>query len=275
VAWAALSLGPLANGNFGTGDLSGWTSLGSASVVGAQGNIVPPAGSYQAQIGSGSDSDPGGDLVPALGLARPGSGHRGARLAKHPGNPGSNDPNFADVAEAALETALNLPAGAIGTALPNSFAPTNGSAIYQTFTATAGTTITFNWNFATNEAIPSQWDAALYTLQVGSNQAQVFELADTTQSSVVNVVGTGANPFARMTGYKTTSVALPGTGTYTVGFISMQTGDDSVSSATYIGNVQIAASPSPTPAPTAWSLVLMGLGLIAVYSGVRGLRRAI
>jgi len=274
VAWAALSLGPLANGNFGTGDLSGWTSLGSASVVGTQGNIVPPAGSYQAQIGSGSDNSAGGAVVPAFGLARPGSGHQGARAAKHPGNPTANDPNFADVAEAALETTLNLPAGAIMTALPNSFAPTNGSAIYQTFTGTAGTTLTFDWNFATNETVPSQWDAALYTLQVGSNQAHVFELADTTQSSVVNVVGTGASPFARMTGYKTTSVALPGTGTYTIGFISMQTGDDSVSSATYIGNVQVGGSPSPTPPPAAWSLVLAGLGFIAIYSGVLRLRRA-
>jgi hypothetical protein len=286
VAWAALSLGPIANGNFATGDLTGWNTLGSASAVGTQGNIVPPTGSYQAQIGSGSDSagGAGGDggggtaVVPAFGFARRVSGHRSARAAaaaNRPGNPAPNDPNFADVAEATLETTLNLPAGAIHATLPNNFAPTNGSAIYQTFTATAGTTLSFNWNFATNEKIPSQYDAALYTLQVGSNPAQVFELADTTQAGVVNVAGTGVSPFTMMTGYKTATVVLPSTGTYTVGFISMQTQDDSVASATYIGNVQGGGSISPTPAPAAWSLGLMGLGFIAIYSGVRRLRRAI
>ncbi len=282
VAWAALSFGPLANGNFAAG-LTGWTMLGSGSVVGAQGNIVPPVGNYQAQIGSGKDSGAGGGVVPAFGFAKPGSGHRSARGAQsksatpanHPGNPTPNDPNFADVPEATLEAALNLPAGAIATALPNNYAPTNGSAIYQTFTGTAGTLLSFNWNFATNEKIPTQYDAALYSLQVGSNQAQVFELADTTQAGIVNLDAGAASPFATMTGYKTTSVILPSTGTYTIGFISMQTLDDTIASATYINNVQAGASPSQGPAPAAWSLGLLGLGFIAIYSGMRRLRRAI
>ena len=179
------------------------------------------------------------------------------------------------MAEATLETTLHLPAGAIQAALPNNYVPTNGSAIYQTFTATAGSTLSFNWNFATNEKIPSQYDAALYTLQVGSSPAQVFELADTTQAGVVNVAGTGASPFAMMTGYKTTTVVLASTGTYTIGFVSMQTQDDSVASATYISNVQGGSSISAAPAPAAWSLGLLGLGFIAIYSGVRRLRRAI
>lgn len=278
VAWAAFSLvGPLINGNFATGDLTGWNTLGSGAIVGAQGNIVPTTGSFQAQIGSGNDSEVA-SVVPAFGFAKPGSVHRSARPARpavsHSGNQSSSDPNFADVAEATLESTLNLPAGAIATALPNNFAPTFGSAIYQTFSATAGATLSFHWNFATNEEIPTQWDAALYSLQSGSNPAQVFELADTTQSSVLTVAGTGANPFAIMTGYKTATVVLPSTGAYTVGFISMQTGDNSVASATYIGNVQASGSSSPTPAPAAWSLGLLGLGFIAIYSGVRRLRRA-
>ena len=278
VAWAALSLGPIANGNFATGDLTGWNTLGSATAIGTQGNIVPAVGSFQAQIGSGSDSSGGTALVPAFGFAKHASGRRSARAAaaaNRPGNPAPNDPNFADVAEATLETTLHLPAGAIQAALPNNYVPTNGSAIYQTFTATAGSTLSFNWNFATNEKIPSQYDAALYTLQVGSSPAQVFELADTTQAGVVNVAGTGASPFAMMTGYKTTTVVLPSTGTYTVGFVSMQTQDDSVASATYISNVQGGSSISAAPAPAAWSLGLLGLGFIAIYSGVRRLRRAI
>jgi len=280
VAWAAFSfIGPLTNGNFATGDLTGWSTLGSGAVVGAQGSIVPTTGSYQAQIGSGKDDSGGAEAVPAFGFAKLGSVHRSARGARpkvsHPGNPSPTDPDFADVPEATLESTLNLPAGAIATALPNNLAPTNGSAIYQTFSATAGTTLSFQWNFATNEIIPSSWDAALYSLQVGSNQAKVFELADTTQSSVVSLAAGGASPFTSMTGYKTAAVVLPSTGTYTVGFISMQTGDDEVSSATYISNVQAGTGggSSPTPAPAGWSLGLLGLGFIAIYSGVRRLRR--
>jgi hypothetical protein len=289
VAWAALSLGPLANGSFATGDLTGWHTLGSASVVGAQGNIVPPVGGHQAQIGSGSDDAPpppggaGGAAVRALGFAKPGPGHWSARGAQsksatpasRPGNPGPNDPNFADVPVATLETTLNLPAGAIQAALPNNYAPSNGSAIYQTFAGTAGTALTFNWNFATNEKIPTRYDAALYSLQVGSNPAQVFELADTTQASLLSLAAGASSPFITMTGYKTTTVILPSTGTYTIGFISMQTLDDTLASATYINNVQVGASPSNGPVPAAWSLGLLGLGFIAIYSGMRRLRRAI
>lgn len=280
VAWAALSLAPLANGTFATADLTAWNTLGNGSVVGAQGNIVPPVGSYQAQIGSGIDqgSGSGGNLlVPTFGFAKPGSDHLSGRTA--PSKLPTAKIAFAnDVTEANLETALNLPAGAIATALPNDLAPTDGSAIYQTFSALAGATLSFNWNFATNEKAGQKYDAALYTLQVGSNQAQVIELADTTQLTPSSLAAGAASPFTIMTGYKTASVNLPFTGAYTVGFISMQTDDNVVASATYIDNVQVVGgSPAPIqgPAPATWSLGLLGLGSITVYSGIRRLRKSI
>ncbi len=104
----------------------------------------------------------------------------------------------------------------------------------------------------------------------------MFELADTTQSSVLNQNPGAASNFAAMTGYTLKSVNLPSAGTYTIGFFSMQTGDDSVSSATYISNVQVNGSgPSvpSTPAPATLSLGLLGLGMLALYSGVRKLRQ--
>jgi hypothetical protein len=236
-------------------------------------------GNYQAQIGSGVDpgsSLGGAVLAPSFGFAKPGSGHMSGRTAQ------SKLPTakiaFADVTEASLETALNLPAGAIATALPNDLAPTNGSAIYQTFSALAGATLSFNWNFATNEKAGQKFDAALYTLQVGSNQAQVVELADTTQLTPSSPAAGAASPFTIMTGYKTLSASLPFTGAYTVGFISMQTDDNAVASATYINDVQVVGG-SPTPiqgsVPATWSLGLLGLGFITICSGVRRLRRSI
>lgn len=274
---AALSLGAINNGNFASGSLAGWSSLGGASAVGTLGNIVPTAGNlYQAQIGSGKDSADaggGGAAVGALGFNKPGAIHRSSLAArfKHP----AARIDFADVTVGTIETTLNLPTGAIAAALPNDYPPTFGSVIYQSFSATAGTTLSFDWNYATNERIPSQYDAALYSLQVGANPAQVFELADSTQTGAVTVAGTAGNPFAFMTGYHTTSVVLPSTGTYTVGFISIQTEDDSAASATYVSNVQGGTSPPPQgPVPATWSLGLLGLGFIAIYSGVRRLRRA-
>ena len=245
IVWGAMSLGPIVNGTFATGDLSGWNSLGTAAAVGTLGNIVPTIGNYQAQIASGN----GGYAL-------------------------SPTPVFPDVPVATLEATLNLPAAVLTTALPNNNTPFAGSAIYQSFTATAGTTLTFDWNFATNEKIPQSFDAGVVTLLApGSAQATATELADTTQTASFQA-GTGASPFVYVTGYKTTVLNLPSTGTYTVGFIALQTHDDTVSSGLYISNVRGGSVLPFSPVPAAWSLGLLGLGFIAIYSGIRKFRRA-
>jgi hypothetical protein len=274
ISWFGFSVPGLTNGNF-NGSLAGWTTVGSASAVGTEGNIAPVSGSFQALIGSGDDDDT---------LARKSSaGHphisRRRSLAPRPShapNPKAGDPDFPDVPEASLESVLGLAPGAIGVALPNNRTPTDGSVLYQTFSAAAGSTLAFYWNFATNEEIPSPYDAALYSLRFGSNQANVYELADTTETGLVDEDPGGASNFAAMTGYQLQSIVLPSTGTYTIGFISMQTGDNDVSSATFISDVTLNGSsiPATTPAPAAWSLGLLGLGFLAIYSGVRKFRQA-
>jgi hypothetical protein len=276
ISWFGLSIPGLTNGNFAGGSLAGWSSLGSTFAVGTQGNIAPIGGSFQALIGSGSDDDET-PSVRKLVKPRAHRAHRSRTIsAKHPINPKSGDPDFVDVPEATLETALGLAAGAIGAALPHNGAPTNGSVLYQTFAATAGSTLSFNWNFATNEDIPTDFDAALYSLKVGSNPASVFELADTSETGLVNQDPGLASNFATMTGYHLQNVSLPVTGTYTIGFLSMQTEDDEVASATFISNVTVNgnAIPTQTPAPATWSLGLLGLGMLAIYSGVRKFRQA-
>jgi hypothetical protein len=271
--------GTLTNGNFSSG-LTGWNVAGYAAAVGTQGNVVPVSGTTQGLIASGDNNCPSDETDPKHAALSFFNHPKGATAARTKSGKSANPKpaytcgsvTVADVAEATLETDLNLPSGAIHTALPNNFAPTLGSAIWQSFTATAGSTLSFSWNFATNEVVPTQWDAALYSLQVGSNPAQVFELADTTQSSILNK-STGASPtFTLMTGYATVNIPITVTGVYTIGFISMQTGDDDVSSGTYISSVQNGSGvvPPTTPIPATGLLTLTGLVLMmAFFSGRR------
>jgi hypothetical protein len=262
-ATLGLAAGPLNNGNF-NGNLSGWSTAGYAAAVGAQGSVVPFSGSFQALIASGENDCPtSGDPPRAAIAVKPGT--HGVKPHYSCGST-----SVADVWEAALESDLNLPSGAIATALPNNQSPTYGAAIWQTFSVTAPTTLSFHWNFATNEVVPSSWDAALYTWQVGSNPAQVFELADTTQSSLLNQSAGSSPTFTTMTGYALVTIPISAAGTYTIGFISMQTGDDEVSSGTYISDVQVGNVPT-TPVPPAWGLALIGVALMSLYFGWRRL----
>jgi len=173
---AALPLpGPLQNGNFAAG-LTGWTVDGYAATGGADGNVVPVNSSAQALIASGDNDCPSDSATVAKKKtsSKPGVNAKHAAGLKKAGK--SVKPNYtcgginiADVPVGTIETDLNLPSGAIHAALPNNGAPTEGSAMWQTFTATAGQTISFYWNFATNEDVPTDFDAALYSLQVGGN----------------------------------------------------------------------------------------------------------
>ncbi len=266
-AGAAVPLpGPLVDGTFSNG-LTGWNIAGYAAAVGAQGNVTPVGSSFQALIASGSGCE-SEDPPHAAAVAKK-ARHLSPKSAKPKFECGSID--VADVPEATLEADLGLPAGAIHTALPNNYPPTDGSAIWQTFSATAGTSVTFYWNFATDEVVPTQWDAALYSFQVGSNPAQVFELADTTQSTKLNQ-NIGASPyFVVMTGYKQVTIPITTTGTYTIGFIAMQTGDDEVASGTYISSVVSGTSttPSTTPIPASWTLALTGLAFVTLVLAFR------
>ena len=236
-----LAAGTIVNGTF-NGNLNGWSVAGTAMSVGTQGNAVPPSGTTQALVASGQQV--GGGTV------------------------------YADVPVATLEADLSLPAGAVAAALPNNYnnSTITGSAIWQTFNATAGDVVTFQWNFATNEDIPTRFDAAAYSLRVGSNPAQVFELADT-NTATVGPAGAGS-PFASMTGYKTVNIPIAVTGTYTIGFLSIQTFADTVTSGTYVSGVAGATDAIASSVPAVSSLGLAILGVLLAASSAFLLRRS-
>ncbi len=102
-----------------------------------------------------------------------------------------------------LEAFLGVPGGSLN-ALGNGITH-GGSAIGQTFTAAAGQTLTFRWNFITDEQPPSVFnDFAFYSL------SSLSTLADANQA--------GLTPFGSLlqTRFSQTSLVLPATGTYSI-----------------------------------------------------------
>lgn len=269
---AAPVFGQVVNGNF-NGNLAGWNTAGYAAAVPTQGNVAPVSGVYQGLIASGEGacgSGSGGTRTSPT--ARVGTGHAAASSRVN-ANFSCGAVPVADVPVATIESDLSLASGSIHTALPNNFSNvTSGAAIWQTFNITAPATVSFNWNFATSEVVPTQWDAALYSWRVGANPATVTELADTTQTGILNQA-VGTSPFFSnlMTGYHVVNIPVTVTGTYTLGFVSMQTGDDDVVSGTYISNITPSvAALGGVPVPTSWILALAGIAFVAFVFGMRG-----
>ncbi|MCC5598789.1 hypothetical protein [Nostoc favosum] len=139
------------------------------------------------------------------------------------------------VEQSDLEEFLNFSSGLLDN-LGNGDA-TEGSAIKQTFTANAGDVLTFDWNFLTNEAIPSSFnDFAFFGISPFA-----LELADTNSSGFL---GTSSVNFSQETGFQTISIGIAQTGTYTLNFGVVDVGDTAVDSALIVDNIQVLSSGS-------------------------------
>jgi hypothetical protein len=122
-----------------------------------------------------------------------------------------------------------------------------GSAIKQTFTARAGQTLSFAWNFLTDESVGSSAnsefnDFAFATLNNNSENS-FFRLADTTTNFSAN--GSKTTLFEE-TGFKTFSYTLPTDGEYTLGFGFVDVGEPTVISGLLVDKVQAVPETSST-----------------------------
>lgn len=213
---ASLSQAQIVNGSFETGDFSGFNTIGNTSIESAFGS-GPTDGNFQALLSTGGNSVSDAEIESFLGLS-----------------PGSLD--------------------TLSATTPNGGNVTEGSALSQSFNAEAGDTLTFDFNFLTNEATPAPFNDLAFVAIAG-----LEVLADTNATFVDSLIS-----FAEETGFGTFSFILPTAGTFTLGVGIVDEGDTLVSSGLLVDNISVAKS-VPEPASL--------LGLLAVVTwGVGSLK---
>jgi hypothetical protein len=121
--------------------------------------------------------------------------------------------------------------------------PIEGSAIRQTFTAVAGQTLSFSWNFLTNESVgqaavddftyPDFNDFAFALLQSGSS-SQLISLADT-----ISNFSNSSTVFDNETGFQSFSYTIPTTGTYNLAIGVVDVGEPTRISGLLVDNAQV------------------------------------
>ena len=130
---------------------------------------------------------------------------------------------------------------------------TGGGGISQTFSLGSATTLSFIWDFQTNETTPSSFNDAAYVVIDGTATL----LADTKSALFVGAPGNGFN---EKTGYQTFSIGL-GAGSHVLSFVVTDVGDTVVDSGLYVDGVTTGGT-----VPEPGSLALLGLGLVGVVA---------
>jgi hypothetical protein len=246
VAVAQPAKAAVVNGGFeGFPDFTGYSIAGNDVIV-AGDFRTPVEGLQQALIDTASANATGG-----------------------PGNP---------VSAAALETFLGLGAGTL-----TGLGATNGSAISQTITATAGDTITFKYDLFTQEPlVAGRNDFGFVTLN-----GMLVTLASASGALLPppGITGTGdnagINSFAgvRETGYNMFTLTVGAAGTYTLGFGAVNVGDTTGQTGLLVDAIVQAPGTGGggggggVPLPAGMYLMPLGLALAGLYS--KKLRRTV
>jgi PKD repeat protein len=103
---------------------------------------------------------------------------------------------------------------------------TLGTVVTQTFTLSARTTLSFQWNYLTNESQYSEYDFAIGELLDGGMNV-VARLFAANSSIGVDATGSG---YERQSGWHGASFTVPADDSYTLRFVVTHTGDNEVSS---------------------------------------------
>lgn len=205
---AAFSSYGLTNGNFETGDITGWTGLGLSGALPNALTVVPTEGSYMGVMDNTGNGPVGAPVIAgALGVP-------GASL-------------------------IGLSTGT----------PTNGSCIYQDITVSAGDTLTFDWNFLTDELNedPQYNDFAIFSIATDP-----YLLRD--KNTPPYIFFPPMSAFDGQTGWATQSHVFSIAGTYRLGFAVFNVEDTGHDSWLLVDNVIV-----PEPACLLiWPVLLLG-----------------
>jgi len=241
-AVAPRSKASITNGGFETGDFTGYSTLGDTSIQTLGTGFNPPQGNDDAFL----NNDPSGSNVYGTSAATTSVG--------------------------TLDSFSGLSAGTL-----EGLGVTSGSAISQSFTAGAGT-LSFEFNFLTNETPQTNQDFAYFTLSgSGIVGTELFTLANPTtpagtpppltsaQAGIYNYLsGVGTE-----TGFLTESLGLAG-GSYTISFGVTNVTDTNGSSGLLIDNLTAPNSSGggggAVPLPAAALLAPAALALAGRYT---------
>lgn len=203
------------NGNFSNG-LTGWAALGDVAVQSGAVLMTTASVAYE-------------DDYPASTGAFNVSGQAAAE------------------AGGALERFIGLSSGAFD--LDGNFAM-EGSVLTQNFNVNAGDTLSFDWNFFTNESgAYAQPDYAFAVINGALNV--LAGIANATAAS---------SPYAFSTGVGGFSYTFANAGVQRLSFGVVDVNDYSATSALWLDNVSV----TPVPEPKDWMLMLAGLGFVGL-----------
>jgi hypothetical protein len=196
------------NGGFESGDLTGWQSVGHVTVE-MEGSIAiaPPEGDFEALVWNRNRA---GAITP---------------IDK-------------------VENALGLPKGTLECLSTTQVV--GGSAMQQTFMASAGETLSFHWAFSTyRDADDPVFHHAFAFVVVKplvpkGHGFLVAKLADTTSPAPESAGGF----FTNVTPFSVFSHRIPRTDSYTVSLGIVDAGDDNVDAGLVVDDVTVSASPA-------------------------------
>ena len=204
--------------------VQGSNAKGDASIQGVYFGINPTELSKQlllttignADVGAGYGSQSGTNAVPVNGTSG---------LAAFFGIP---------------TTTINNGVGANGT---------EGSGFKESFGFSAGDTLSFNYDFMTQEPTTGgAKDFAFVVLLDNVGNVVQYSVIANYANATLATSGAG-NPFGNETGYQTFQLTVPTTGSYTLGFGVVDTGNaatDTNPSGLLVDNIQVTAVPEPT-----------------------------
>jgi hypothetical protein len=156
-----------------------------------------------------------------------------------------------------IESILGLAAGSLNALNTNANDGdlTNGSALYRAFSASAGDSISFAWDYVATDYIP--FNDPAFALLIGPD-ASIEVLASI--HGLGMAVGTSGH-----SGWQTFSETLDVTGDYTIAFVTTNDKDTVLNSHLFIDNVAGSCNPTCPPpvnnVPEPGSMALAGLAL--------------
>ena len=219
---AAISL---PNGDFELGNLSGWNTIGTVSATGS--TTVTTFDNVVWSIGSA-----------------------GSTMA-HLESSGSSVSN--------IESVLRLAAGTLNAlnTNPDNGSLTNGSALYSSFSANLGDTISFAWDYVATDYIP--FNDPAYALLIGPNSS-------TTVLASIHGLGQAVGTSGH-SGWQAFNSSFSVAGNYILAFITTNDKDTALNSHLFIDGTIGSCTPTcppPVDVPEPSALVLFGLSLLSL-----------